>query len=237
MPQKWSDKDVEKHWDNVAGIYIAENNKVKKAHDQRFHFSIEKLNPVYSDNILNVSSRDGEAAEFIRKHDTRIRITNAEISQKLINVAGEARPWLEQIKLDSYSKLPFPDGCFTKVLTLETLEHVAEPEEFLQELYRVSSADAIMVLSCPPATSEIPYRIFTALFGGHGEGPHKFPSSKQVKILLKSTKWKLIEHKGTVLLPVGPLFMQNAAEWIIDKMQKTFISELGIRQFYVCKKH
>lgn len=237
MPQKWSDKDVEKHWDNVAGIYIAENNKVKKAHDQRFHFSIQKLKPISSDCILNVSSRDGEAAEFIRKHNSSIRITNAEISQRLIDVASKVRPWLEQVKLDNYSKLPFTDGHFSKVLTLETLEHVSEPENFLKELHRVSSADAIMVLSCPPATSEIPYRIFTALFGGHGEGPHKFPSSKQVKILLELTGWKLIEHRGTVLLPVGPLFLQNAAEWVIAKMQKTFISELGIRQFYVCTKH
>lgn len=237
MPAKWKDTDVERHWDDVAGIYISENNKVKKAHDQRFTYSLQKLDLKSGDSVLNISSRDGEAAEYIRNFDSGIKIINAEISKNLINVAQKVRPWLEQVKIDSYSKLPFPDGHFSKVLTLETLEHVSEPEEFLKELHRVSSADAIMVLSCPPATSEIPYRIFTALFGGHGEGPHKFPSSKQVKILLELTGWKLIEHMGTVLLPVGPAFLQNAAERVLIRMQKTFISELGIRQFYVCTKY
>lgn len=237
MPAKWKDTDVERHWDDVAGIYISENNKVKKAHDQRFTYSLQKLDLISGDSVLNISSRDGEAAEYIRNFDSGIKIINAEISKNLINVAQKVRPWLEQVKIDSYSKLPFPDGHFSKVLTLETLEHVSEPEEFLKELHRVSSADAIMVLSCPPATSEIPYRIFTALFGGHGEGPHKFPSSNQVKILLELTGWKLIEHKGTVLLPVGPAFLQNAAERVLIRMQKTFISELGIRQFYVCTKY
>lgn len=237
MPEKWKDTDVERHWDNVADVYIAENNKVKKAHDQRFVYSLQKLDLKAGNFVLNISSRDGEAAEYIRNFDAGIRIINAEISKNLIHVARKARPWLEQIKLDSYSALPFADNYFSRILTLETLEHVAEPDKFLKELYRVSTNDVIMVLSCPPATSEIPYRIYTALFGGHGEGPHKFPSSKKVKSLLKTSGWKLIEHKGTVLLPVGPAFLQNAAEWVLNKMQNTFISELGIRQFYVCTKY
>ena len=36
----WSDKEVEAHWDSVADIYVEENNKVKKAHDQRFKETI-----------------------------------------------------------------------------------------------------------------------------------------------------------------------------------------------------
>ena len=94
-----------------------------------------------------------------------------------------------------------------------------------------------MVLSCPPATSELPYRIYTALFGGHGEGPHRFPPSREVKQWLKETGWDLILHKGTVLLPVGPRWMKNMGETLIGRMQGTFVAELGIRQFYVCKKY
>ena len=132
--------------------------------------------------------------------------------------------------------MPFEDNSFDRVLTLETLEHVAEPVLFLQELHRISTPDARMVLSCPPATSELPYKAYSLVFGGHGEGPHRFPSSKEVKNLLKSTGWKLELHKGTVLLPVGPLVLQRFAERFIERFQGTFISELGIRQFYVCTK-
>ena len=232
----WSDTDVEKHWDDVAHIYIAENNKVKGTHDQRFTYSIRHLNLQSGLHVLNITSRDGEAAEYLQNAEPGLKITNAEISQQLINLAGSLRPWLQQVNLSPYSELPFADQSFDRIVSLETLEHAAEPLSFLKELYRISRPGAIMVLSCPPATSELPYRIYTTLFGGHGEGPHKFPSSHTVKQWLKASGWNLTLHEGTVLLPVGPAFLKQLAEKIISSMQGTFISELGIRQFYVCYK-
>ncbi|HLN52237.1 MAG TPA: methyltransferase domain-containing protein [Lentimicrobium sp.] len=233
---RWTDKDVERHWDNVASIYISENNKVKSAHNQRFIESIKHLSLFEACRILNVSSRDGEANDYITESQPDALITNAEISEGLIKVAHTIRPAINQVKIESYSRLPFKDGEFDRILSLETLEHVSQPLSFLQELYRVSTDDAILVLSCPPATSEIPYRIFTYLFGGHGEGPHKFLASKTVKSLLRETGWNLKLHKGTVLLPVGPERLQVLAENFINRFQGTFISELGIRQFFVCTK-
>lgn len=133
--------------------------------------------------------------------------------------------------------MPFENAGFDRILCLETLEHVSDPVKFLNELHRISTPGARMVLSCPPKTSEIPYRIYTALFGGHGEGPHRFLPSSEVKAMLKKTGWKLLLHKGTLLIPAGPLFMQKFGEYIIRKLPNTFISELGIRQFYVCEKY
>jgi len=232
----WTDKDVEAHWDKVSGLYIKENNKVKEAHDQRFRESVGHLQLFPECKVLNISSRDCEADDYIKMAMANCRVTNAEISSGLMSVASEIRPSATQIKIESYSILPFEGNSFDRVLSLETLEHVANPVEFLLELHRVSTGDARLVLSCPPATSEIPYKIYSLLFGGHGEGPHKFPSSDTVKELLKITGWNLQLHKGTVLLPVGPVKLQRLAERFINNFQRTFISELGIRQFYVCTK-
>jgi len=232
----WSDKEVEAHWDSVADIYIEENEKVRHAHVQRFLETVRHLDVSTGQKLLNVSSRDCEAEDHIVQVSQGVEVIHAEISKGLMNVAAQLRPGARQVKLDTYSSLPFGDGEFDRIISLETLEHVAEPESFLSELYRVAKSGTRMVLSCPPATSEIPYRIFTSLFGGHGEGPHRFPPSKEVKNKLAKAGWKLILHRGTVLLPVGPAWIQNAGEWIIRKMQKTFISEFGIRQFYVCEK-
>jgi 2-polyprenyl-3-methyl-5-hydroxy-6-metoxy-1,4-benzoquinol methylase len=233
----WTDTDVEKHWDSVAHIYVSENNKVQDAHDQRFTFSIPYLKLQKGLSVLNITSRDGEAAEYLIKAQAGLKIINAEISQGLIDVASAIRPNLEHVKLSTYSELPFADQLFDRILSLETLEHAADPVAFLRELNRVSRPGATMVLSCPPATSEWPYRIYTALFGGHGEGPHRFPPSRQVKQWLAATGWELTHHEGTVLIPVGPSFLKQAGEKLINRMQGTFISELGIRQFYVCNKH
>lgn len=236
IKNRWSDADVEKHWDSVSHIYVQENNKVKTAHDQRFIETIKHLNLSIDSVILNISSRDCEANDYVKKEHPKAMVINAEISQGLMDIAQKIRPYAEQVKIKTYSELPFKSDNFDRVICLETLEHVESPFNFLRELNRVSKKSTIMVLSCPPKTSEIPYRIFTFLFGGHGEGPHRFLKSSEVKKLLAYTGWKLKLHYGSVLIPVGPLFLQNSGEWIIRKFQKTFISELGIRQFYVCEK-
>jgi SAM-dependent methyltransferase len=234
---KWNDSEVESHWDKVAEIYIQENNKVKSSHDQRFRESIGMLALKQGIRLLNISSRDCEADDYIKSAVKDVIVVNAEISQQLINVALKLRPQAHQVKISGYSELPFSENEFNRIITLETLEHVSDPIGFLSELYRVSTQDARMVLSCPPISSEIPYRIYTFLFGGHGEGPHRFLRSSEVKAMLKKTGWKLITHKGTLLIPVGPSFIQKFGEKIIRAFQNTFISELGIRQFYVCEKY
>jgi len=78
--------------------------------------------------------------------------------------------------------------------------------------------------------------VYSFLFGGHGEGPHRFPPSKRVKKMFELTGWNLLEHRGTLLFPVGPAWFRQWGERIIGRLQKTWISELGIRQFYVCDK-
>lgn len=233
----WKDRDVENHWDSVAHMYVRENNKVKTAHDQRFRETIKYLDLKPGNRVLNITSRDCEADDYIRRAESTADVVNAEISAGLMAVAAAIRPTAKQVKISTYSHLPFANAAFDKVVSLETLEHAEAPVAFLKELHRVSTAEALLVLSCPPATSEIPYRIFTALFGGHGEGPHRFLPSREVKQMFEMTGWKLQVHKGTVLLPVGPVALQNLAEKFISHFRGTFIAELGIRQFYVCTKY
>lgn len=233
----WTDQDVEAHWDSVADVYVKENERVKEAHDQRFKESIAHLNLIDEDVILNISSRDCEANDYIKAQSSHCMVVNAEISSGLMEVAKKIRPYAEQVKIASYSKLPFEDAAFSKALSLETLEHVADPVAFMNELYRITIPESRLVLSCPPATSELPYQVYTRLFGGHGEGPHKFLSSRRVKQLLEMTGWKLLLHKGTVLIPVGPSWLQRFGEKVIGGLQGTVVAELGIRQFYVCEKY
>ncbi len=109
-----------------------------------------------------------------------------------MDVAKYLRPAINQVKISTYSDLPFGDESFDRIISLETLEHAAEPQLFLRELHRVAKNGARMVLSCPPATSELPYRVFTFLFGGHGEGPHRFPPSRRVKKWLKRKRLETV---------------------------------------------
>ncbi len=232
----WKDSDVEAHWDRVASVYVQENNRVKETHDQRFIKTLEHLKLGKGMKVLNITSRDAEATDYILREQADCRVVNGEISAGLMEVAEKIRPGIYQQKIKTYSDLPFKEKEFDRVLSLETLEHVAEPLKFLEELHRISVPNTILVLTCPPATSEIPYQVYTALFGGHGEGPHRFPPSRRVKKMFSLTGWKLIHHQGTILVPVGPKWLREAGEGIIKRFQNSWISELGIRQIYVCEK-
>ena len=48
---------------------------------------------------------------------------------------------------DGVSGLPFPDGAFSYILSLEVLEHVADPRKFLSEAARVLAPGGRMCLS------------------------------------------------------------------------------------------
>lgn len=232
----WTDRAVEAHWDSVANRYILENNKVKKTHDQRFKITLDHLNLQNNNRILNISSRDAEANDYIQNLCPGSVIVNAEISQGLIDEAHRIRPTIHQIKIDTYSLLPFADESFDRIVTLETLEHVENPYKFLSELHRITLPGGRMVLSCPPATSELPYRVYTFLFGGHGEGPHRFLPSREVKLMLSNTNWLLLKHIPTLLFPVGPSWFIDFGEKVLNYFNYGFINELGIRQFYICQK-
>ena len=46
-------------------------------------------------------------------------------------------------------KLPFPNNSFDTVISLETIEHLDQPEDFLREITRVLKPGGTVVLSCP----------------------------------------------------------------------------------------
>jgi len=54
--------------------------------------------------------------------------------------------------------------------------------------------------------------------------------------MLHKSGWKLLLHKGTVLIPVGPKAVQDFGERLIGAFPGSLLSEMGIRQFYVCDK-
>jgi SAM-dependent methyltransferase len=220
----------------VAEVYVRENDRVREAHAQRFLVAAGRLDLFPRARVLNVSSRDAEAEDHLRRECPDVEVVHAEISGGLIEVARSLRPEARQRKIETYSRLPFEDGEFDRVLSLETLEHAADPPAFLRELRRVSRPGAVLVLSCPPATAELPYRIYTALFGGHGEGPHRFLASRVVRGLLEAEGWELTWHRGTLLVPVGPRWLRRLGERIIERFPGGFMAEMGIRQFYVARR-
>jgi len=231
----FTSEEVKDFWDNVSGIYERENSKISETHNQRFVEAIKHLDLKDNDRVLNIWSRTGLAIPFLRSKNKNIELHNLEVSPQMIKRAEEKFPG-EKFGLTNLSKINFSDNYFDHILSLETLEHCPEPPVFLAELNRLLRSGGKLVLSTPPAACEPLYAIYNSLGLGHGEGPHKFLSSKKVKHILSESNFKILEHRGTLLIPLGPKLIKTMGAKIIEKFQHTFISELGIRQFYVCRK-
>jgi len=234
MQNDFTIQDVRNYWNKSAYKYDPANKDVITIHNQRYTESLKHINLKNGDKVLNIWSRTGNAVPFL-KNLANIDLYNLEVSQQMIAIAKKKFPQA-RFDITDLDTLNFSDNFFDVILCLETLEHTPDPEKLLKEFYRVLKPNHFMVLSLPPKTAELPLKIHDLFFSGHGEGPHKFLASKTVKKLLAHAGFKLTLHKGTLLIPLGPKFLQNLGEKIIQKFQNTFIRELGIRQFYVCKK-
>lgn len=235
MENNFNIEEVASFWNKIGENYDKKNEKFKEVHQQRYVETMKYLDLKPEQKILNLWSRTGGAIKFLRNKEPHIEITNMDVSEKFLEISKQKFPQEKFMKTD-LEYLSFEDNYFHHILSLETLEHTPQPEKLLKEFYRALKPNGTLVLSLPPKTAEFAERISFLFFGNHGEGPHKFLPSKTVKKLLSETGFNLILHKGTLLIPFGPPWLKKFGEKIIEKLQNTPIRELGIRQFYVCKK-
>jgi ubiquinone/menaquinone biosynthesis C-methylase UbiE len=226
---------VRTHWNSVADVYDQWNSRYDSTHFQRFDEGIKYLPLASGQCILDVWARTGNASRYLLGACPEISYVGLELSEGLLHYARKKYPERNFIH-GSMITLPFACASFDHVLSLETLEHIPDPSHFLGEVRRVLKDGGRLVLSTPPATAEWMTSLVDALGMNHGEGPRCFRPSREVKALLSSSGFRLLLHRGTVLIPAGPRFLRRwGQDWLEQRVQGTFLAEFGIRQFYVCE--
>ena len=234
-PNRFTIDEVRAFWDSIADRYVHEGQSLAATHFQRFERAFAHFHPRDGMRALNIWSRNGEAIDYFRSRAPQVELVNAEVSPRLIEHARARYPQETFLQTD-LALLPFADGEFDFILSLETLEHAPDPLRFLRELARVLKPGGTLVLSCPPATAELPLRICEWFLPNHGEGPHRFLSSREVKGLVHAAGLELRRHESTLFVPVGPRFLRRLDPLVERIVAKTPLGELGIRQFFVCQR-
>jgi ubiquinone/menaquinone biosynthesis C-methylase UbiE len=185
--------------------------------------------------VLDVWCRTGNASRYISEACPGARYFGLELAEGLLWQAHQKYPQRDFVH-GTMVHLPFASASFERIVSLETLEHVPNPMQFLQEVHRVLQPGGRLVLSTPPATAEWMTALVDRLGMNHGEGPRRFLASKEVKRILAQSGFRLLLHRGTLLIPAGPRFLRRwGQEWLDERVQGTFLAEFGIRQFYVCE--
>ena len=228
-------EQVRKFWDTAAEEYNRTNSKLGWTHTERFETMARYL-PSDAQTIVNVWSRTGGAIPSIRAICPKAKLMNLEVSQQLIEIAQKRYPQ-ETFRQTDLHNMPFETESQDVVVSLETLEHVPDPLHFLLEVHRILKVGGKCILSAPPAWSEPFLQLYEKFFENHGEGPHRFPRVSETIRTLRNCDFQVLEHRGTVLLPVGPLALKRSIEWLQQNLLRYVgTNRLGIRHFYIVKK-
>ena len=158
---------------NIAGDYYDDsiaNNPIKKVfHHYRFKNIGEMLNKS-SQNLLDIGCAGGTFTNELSKH-TDAKITAIDISPQAIEYASRQYPHIDfQVHDAAEEYFPFPDNSFETVTMLETLEHVLNPVEILQDIKRVVKDDGEVIILVPSENwhFRLGWEIWTRLPGNIG---------------------------------------------------------------------
>jgi coenzyme F420 hydrogenase subunit beta len=230
-------EEVRSFWDAVAPSYDRLNSGFDWTHVERF-LTMKKYLPKGKQGLRvgNVWSRTGNAVPHIREICPDADISNLEAAPKMMELARNKYP-NERFALTDLHDLPWETGSLDVVVSLETLEHVPDPLHFLLECHRVLTVGGRLILSAPQSWTEPFLRLYETFFENHGEGPHRFPAAASVLRALRGCGFDIVDHRGTVLLPVGPVWLKRGVEWL----QQHFLRYIGtnrltFRHFYVAEK-
>lgn len=229
-------EQVREHWDQVSSKYDRINESFSWTHTERF-LTMQKFFPKVDNlHVLNVWARTGSAIKYIRELCPNAKIENLEASERMIEIAQGRFPD-EKFNQTDLHDLPCETESKDVIVSLETLEHVPDPLHFLLECHRVLKVGGKLILSCPPAWSELPLRVYEKFFENHGEGPHRFLKVSEVLRALKNCEFEVTHHRGTVFLPVGPAKLKQLVEKVhLSLLRFIGFNRMGIRHFYIAKK-
>jgi len=108
------------------------------------------------DTLLDVGCGEGVATLFAVRQGASVIFTDSELD-KVRELARQVEAQSTRTNLGLVSNslpLPLADGCASKVVCMEVLEHIDEPEPFMAELVRMGRPGAQYLLSVPAPVGE-----------------------------------------------------------------------------------
>ena len=114
------------------------------------------FNILRGETVLDVGCGNGFLSHFCAQRGARLLL--ADIDGDALLAAAERLKGLNCESLElvqtNADPLPFPDASVDKVIASEVLEHVSNPDQFINELFRVAKPGATFLVSVPGALSE-----------------------------------------------------------------------------------
>ncbi|MCU1748134.1 class I SAM-dependent methyltransferase [Pseudomonas sp. 6D_7.1_Bac1] len=182
VPSPVSPRDVGLHDAMLDGWFLGDSGELLKG------FAITA-----DDTLLDVGCGEGVATLFAVRQGASVIFTDSE-HDKVRDLARQVAAQSDKPNLGLVSNslpLPLADGCASKVVCMEVLEHIDQPEPFMAELVRMGRPGALYLLSVPaPVGEHLQQGIAPASY---------FQSPNHVQIFTPERFAALVEDAGLVI--------------------------------------
>lgn len=100
-------------------------------------------------NVLDIATGTGYGSEYLSRHPD-VMVVGVDVDLPSLRAASVTyRDQPIRFVAGDGCFLPFGDGCFSTIVTLETIEHIADDAKYVNELNRVLELNGACVISTP----------------------------------------------------------------------------------------
>lgn len=189
----------------ITGDYYDEsiaNHPIKRVYHQHRFKKIGHMLKGTKGKLLDIGCAGGTFTNELSKH-TDAHITGIDISPEAIKYASQKYPHIDFTVYDAASdRFPYDDQSFDTITILETLEHVLNPVEILQDMKRMVKPDGQVIVLVPAENLHfrLGWEIWTRLPGNLGGGVwddshvQRFDGNK-LRHLMEFIGYEILEEK------------------------------------------
>lgn len=131
-----------------ADKYAAITPKDYKQLEDRLKKVLQIFSNHEFDKILDVGCGDGNFSVLLREACGAKEVYGIEISEKAMESANKNGVKAYQLNIDE-DDFPFEDNYFDAIFAGEVIEHLFDPDHFLDGVYRTLRGGGLLVLSTP----------------------------------------------------------------------------------------